>query len=218
MLEIFLSGGFMMWPILLCSMAALAIIAERFTALKRMRIMPPRLLNKAITLCGATTKPNLEKLSQHSSLGYIFAAGLSHIQDDISVISDAMQDAGRHVMHSLEKHLSILATIAMITPLLGLLGTVLGMITVFTALMQNGAGDAQVLSGGIASALLTTAAGLFVAIPATAAHRAFERHLASISVELEKQSSDLLEAIRRYKRTHEDILGEHGYLHEAARA
>jgi biopolymer transport protein ExbB len=215
MLEIFLSGGFMMWPILLCSMAALAIIAERFTALKRARIMPPRLLNKAMTLCAAPTKQNLEKLSQHSPLGEIFAAGLGSISEDMSVVAESMQDAGRHVMHSLEKHLSTLATIAMITPLLGLLGTVLGMITVFTALMQSGAGDAQVLSGGIASALLTTAAGLFVAIPATAAHRAFERHLQSISVELEAQSSELLEAIRRYKRTHDDILMEHKYLHEA---
>jgi biopolymer transport protein ExbB len=131
------------------------------------------------------------------------------------VIADAMQDAGRHAMHGLEKYLSTLATIAMIAPLLGLLGTVMGMITVFSALMQSGAGDVQALSGGISSALLTTAAGLFVAIPATAAHRAFERHLQSIAVELEQQSVALLEAIRRFKRSHEDALGEHGYLHEA---
>ncbi|MFI4956830.1 MAG: MotA/TolQ/ExbB proton channel family protein [Gammaproteobacteria bacterium] len=215
MLELFLSGGFMMWPILLCSMAALAITAERFAALKRTRIMPPRLLTKAMTLCSSPTKANLDKLAKHSPLGEIFAAGLGALSEDMSVVAESMQDAGRHVMHSLEKHLSALATIAMITPLLGLLGTVLGMITVFSALMQSGAGDPQVLSGGIASALLTTAAGLCVAIPATATHRAFERHLQSISIELEQQSSELLEAIRRYKRTHDDILVEHGYLHEA---
>ncbi len=207
MLDIFLSGGFMMWPILGCSIAALAIVFERFSALKRIKLMPPRLLNKAVALFNAPTKPNLDKLSQHSVLGSIFAAGLSHVSEEIPVIMDAMQEAGRHAMHDLEKHLSVLATIAMITPLLGLLGTVFGMIAVFTALMHSGAGDPQALSGGIANALLTTAAGLCVAIPATAAHRAFERHLAMIAIDLERESSAFLEAIRRFKSV--------PYLHEA---
>lgn len=215
MLELFLSGGFMMWPILACSIASLAIIAERVTALKQASIMPPRLINKAIALCPSPTKPHLEKLAQHSPLGKIFAAGLAHMSDDITVIADAMQDAGRHVMHDLEKHLSALATIAMMAPLLGLLGTVIGMISVFSALMHSGAGDPQALSGGISNALLTTAAGLFVAIPATVLHRAFERHLATIAIALERESNALLESIRRFKRTHPDISMDQGYLHEA---
>jgi biopolymer transport protein ExbB len=215
MLEFFLSGGFMMWPILICSIIALAIVAERFTALKRSRILPPRLLNKAIAVCASPTKPNIEKLAQHSALGNIFAAGLSHLFENVDVIAAAMQESGRHAMHKLEKHLSILATIAMVTPLLGLLGTVFGMISVFSALMQSGAGDAQALSGGIASALLTTAAGLCVAIPATIAHRAFERHLQSIAVDLEQQSTEFLEAIRRFKRSYDDVKAESHYLHEA---
>lgn len=205
----------MMWPIFLCSIITVTIIAERFTALRRARVLPPRLLNKAMTLCASPTKSHLEKLAQHSPLGSVFAAGLSHLSDDMLVIAEAMQDAGRHVMHDLEKHLSLLATIAMITPLLGLLGTVVGMITVFSALMQQGLGDAQALSGGISSALLTTAAGLCVAIPATLAHRAFERYLNGIAVQMEQQAMLLLDAIRRYKRAHDQSFMEHGYLHEA---
>ena len=188
-----------MWPILGCSIAALAISTERCMVLKRSRVAPPRLVNKAVALLSAPNKQNIENMAQQSLLGSIFAAGLAHVGDDMEAVTESMEEAGRHVIHTLEKYLSALSTIAMVAPLLGLLGTVFGLITVFSALMETGGGDSQMLSGGIASALLSTAAGLLVAIPATAAHRAFERHIESLAIDLEKQSTEFLQAIRRFK-------------------
>jgi biopolymer transport protein ExbB len=115
------------------------------------------------------------------------------------LITERVQDAGRHVVHDLEKYLSGLGTIAMITPLLGLLGTVIGMIDVFSHIMLQGVGQSQALAGGIGTALLTTAAGLLVAIPTLVAHRYFERELENLSVDLEQQAGQFLDAIRRKK-------------------
>lgn len=199
MLGLFSAGGALMWPILLCSVIALTVISERFWALRSDRIIPENTLSQAMALLNHLDKHKVDQLSKSSPLGKILAVALKHSGSDIYVITERVQDAGRHVLHDLEKYLSALGTIAMITPLLGLLGTVVGMIDVFSNIMLQGIGQAQGLSGGIATALLTTAAGLLVAIPSLVAHRYFERQLENISIDLEQQTALFLDAIRRKK-------------------
>jgi biopolymer transport protein ExbB len=161
-------------------------------------------------------KAKLETFSRSSPLAKILATALKHSGSDMYLITERVQDAGRHVLHDLEKYLSALGTIATITPLLGLLGTVVGMIDVFSNIMLQGVGQSQALSGGIATALLTTAAGLLVAIPSLIAHRYFERQLENISVQLEEQTSVFLDAIRRKKAAQRKAdLAEAIYLQEA---
>ncbi len=130
-------------------------------------------------------------------------------------LRERVQDAGRHAIHELERYLSTLGTVALIAPLLGLLGTVLGMIDIFSHIMDQGVGQAQVLAGGIGTALLTTAAGLMVAIPSTAAHRYFERRIANLTIELEQQSERFVEAIERHRHVGE-VRGESAFVGERA--
>jgi biopolymer transport protein ExbB len=199
MLGLFSAGGVMMWPILLCSVIALTLICERYWSLRERRIMPENTVSQAMSLLNNMDKSKLETLARSSPLGRILATALKHGNSDMFVITDRVQDAGRHAVHDMEKYLSALGTIAVISPLLGLLGTVIGMIDVFSNIMLQGVGESQALAGGIAMALLTTAAGLFVAIPSLVAHRFFERTLENLSIDLEQQSAMFIDAIRRKK-------------------
>lgn len=199
MLGIFSAGGALMWPILLCSIIALTIICERYSALRHRRIIPENSLTQAMALMNQMDKSKLEQMARSSLMGRILATAIKHGAADMFVISDRVQDAGRHAVHEMEKYLSGLGTIAAITPLLGLLGTVIGMIDVFSNIMMQGVGQSQALAGGIAVALLTTASGLLVAIPSLVAHRYFERQVENLSIELEQQSALFLEALRRKK-------------------
>lgn len=200
MLGLFSAGGAMMWPILLCSVISLTFICERYWSLRLRRIIPENTLSQAMGLLNNMDKGKLENLARSSPMGRIFATALKHGNSDMFVITDRVEDAGRHAVHSLEKYLSGLGTIAAIAPLMGLLGTVIGMIDVFSNIMMSGVGESQALAGGIAMALLTTAAGLMVAIPSLVAHRFFERQVENISIELEMQSASFVEAIRRKKQ------------------
>jgi biopolymer transport protein ExbB len=199
MLGLFSAGGVLMWPILLCSVISFTLIGERYWALRMRRIIPENTLNHAMALLNHPEKSKIEQLARTSPLGRILATALKHSGADMYLITERVQDAGRHVVHDLEKYLSGLGTIAMITPLLGLLGTVIGMIDVFSHIMLQGVGQSQALAGGIGTALLTTAAGLLVAIPTLVAHRYFERELENLSVDLEQQAGQFLDAIRRKK-------------------
>jgi biopolymer transport protein ExbB len=199
MLGLFSAGGALMWPILLCSMIALTLICERYWALRLRRIIPENTVSQAMALLNHMDKSKLEQLARRSPLGRILATGLKYGSADMFVITERVQDAGRHAVHEMEKYLSGLGTIAAITPLLGLLGTVIGMIDVFSNIMMQGVGQSQALAGGIAVALLTTASGLLVAIPSLVAHRYFERQVEDLSIELEQQSALFLEALRRKK-------------------
>lgn len=200
MFGLFSAGGVMMWPILLCSVIALTLICERYWSLRPRRIIPENTVSQAMALLNHLDKPKLENLARSSPLGKILAIALKHGNADMFVITDRVEDAGRHAVHDLEKYLSALGTIAAIAPLLGLLGTVVGMIDVFSNIMLQGVGESQALAGGIAMALLTTAAGLFVAIPSLVAHRFFERQVENLSIDLEQQSALFIEAIRRKKQ------------------
>ena len=197
MFDLILSGGWMMLPILLCSVVALAISLERLWALKPERILPENLLIQVWELIknNKLSSKELAKIQQQSPLGRILAAGLSNSKFGREVMKESIEEAANHVVHEMEKYLNFLGTIAAITPLLGLLGTVIGMIRVFTAIMLHGSGNASVLAGGISEALITTAAGLTVAIPSLVAHRFFQRRIDTLVVGLEQESLKLVEVV-----------------------
>src|SRR5690606_8997102 len=142
----------------------------------------------------------LRELKQSSPLGQILAAGLSNSKHGRDVMKESIQEAASQVIHELERYVGALGTIAAIAPLLGLLGTVFGMIKVFTAIMLEGTGDAAILAGGISEALITTAAGLCVAIPAMISYRFFLRRIDSVVVAMEEEAIKLVDALHSDRR------------------
>ena len=196
MYEFVVAGGWMMLPILLCSVAALAICVERLWSLSPSKIAPPNLIAQVWVWIKEDDfdVDRMRKLKMSSPLGYILAAGLSN-SSQRDTMKEGIEEAASHVIHDLERYLSPLGTVASITPLLGLLGTTVGMIKVFSEIMIKGTGDAQVLAGGISEALITTAAGLAVAIPALIMHRYFQRRIDGVVVQLEQQSLKLVDAL-----------------------
>lgn len=202
MWEIVRAGGPLMWPIIICSIAAAAIILERLWTLQEKRVLPRDVTQKVAQLIEANQINDkvIAALEQNSPLGRVLAAGLANRQRPREVMMERLQDTGRHVVHELERFLNTLGTIAAVSPLLGLLGTVTGIIKAFNAIQAGGMGDPRMLSGGIAEALITTAAGLCVAIPALVAYRYLRGRVDAIVVEMEKDAirlADTLEAARR---------------------
>lgn len=197
MLEIVKSGGWLMVPIILCSVIALAIIGERFWALQSNRICPKNLLAQIWTWIKNNELDNtkIKTLQAGSPLGRILAAGLINRHHERTVMKEAIEETGRHVAADLERFLTTLGTIAVISPLLGLLGTVVGIIQVFAVVTMSGVGDPNELAGGISTALVTTAAGLIVAIPALFFHRHFQRRIDEVVVSMEQESIKLVEIL-----------------------
>ena len=173
MLELVTAGGWLMVFILLSSVVAAAICIERLYTLNPKKIAPPHLLASVWKQlkAGEMDANRLRILRQSSPLGRILAAGLGNAYHGRDVMRESIQEAASHVIHELERYLNTLGTIAAVAPLLGLLGTVVGMIKVFAEIMAQGTGNASALAGGISEALITTAAGLSVAIPALVMHR-----------------------------------------------
>jgi len=199
MLEIIVAGGWLMAPILLCSTLAVAIVIERFWALRPSKVVPEG-VGAMVEEWAARHELDLEHLNRlrsESALGKVLAAALANRHRSRDVIKEAVEDTGRHVVHELERFLNALGTIAGISPLLGLLGTVIGMIQVFSAILLHGVGNANELAGGISVALITTAAGLTVAIPAYFFHRYFKGVVAEYVVSMEEQAISLISAIER---------------------
>ena len=194
-LELVQSGGWLMVPILLCSVVAAAICVERFWTLQRSRITPRDLLAEVWSMLKneELDPQKLRDVRAASPLGRVFASGLANTKRGRDIMKEAMVEAAGQVNHELERYLTALGIIASVSPLLGLLGTVVGMIKVFTALMLEGAGNANVLAGGISQALITTAAGLAVAIPALIFHRFFLRRVDELVVHMEQESSKLVD-------------------------
>lgn len=189
--------------IVLCSIVVLAICIERLITLNPKKIAPPHLLATVWKQlkAGEMDAARLKTLKQSSPLGRILAAGLSNAYHGREVMKESIQEAAQHVVHDLERYLNTLGTIAAISPLLGLLGTVVGMIRVFAEIMSQGTGNASVLAGGISEALITTAAGLTVAIPALAMHRYFTGKIDAIVVELEQETIKLVDALHSEENT-----------------
>lgn len=197
MWEIVRAGGPIMWPIILCSIVAAAIILERMWTLQDKRVLPGDLVQKIWALVEANQINDkiIAALEQNSPLGKVLAAGLASRHRPREVIMERLEDAGRHVVHELERFLNTLGTIAGVSPLLGLLGTVTGIIKAFNAIQAGGMGDPRALSGGIAEALITTAAGLMVAIPALIAYRYLRGKVDRIVIAMEKDAIRLADAV-----------------------
>jgi biopolymer transport protein ExbB len=191
------AGGWLMWPIILCSVIALAISGERFWSLQTKRIAPKHLVaqvwhwHKQDNLGDA----HINALRASSPLGRILAAGLANREHPRDIMKEVIEDTGRQVVHELERYLNTLGTIASITPLLGLLGTVIGMIKVFTAITAQGVGNPGVLAGGISEALITTAAGLSVAIPSLMFYRYFRGRVDELVLRMEEEALKLIEVM-----------------------
>ncbi|MFV1873998.1 MAG: MotA/TolQ/ExbB proton channel family protein [Oleiphilus sp.] len=197
MLDLLKPGGIIMFPLLLCSVLALAIIIERFWTLRVSRLAPKTLVQD---LWVSIRKKELnarkiKELKEAAPLGRVLAAGLVNAKHGREIMKESIQEEASHVVHEMERFLTALGTIAVITPLLGLLGTVIGMIKVFAQLQLEGAGNAAALAGGISEALITTAAGMTVAIPALIFHRYFLRRVDEIVVDMEQESLRLVEVL-----------------------
>lgn len=197
MLELVKAGGWLMLPIILSSILALAICVDRFLALNPDKVAPRNLLNQVWGWMQNKQLDNekLRQLRKGSPLGEIIAAGLGNAKHGRDIMKESIEDAASHVIHELERYLNALGTIAAVTPLLGLLGTVVGMIRVFSEIMVQGTGNAGVLAGGISEALITTASGLCVAIPALIMHRYFLRRIDAIVVTMEQDTIKLINAV-----------------------
>jgi len=203
MFELIKAGGWLMFPIVLCSIATFVICVERGWSLRRTRIVPRHLVAQVWNWIknNQLDKKKLKLLKTSSPLGAILAAGLVNHVHGRDTMKESIQEAGRHTVLSLEKYLNTLGTIAQITPLLGLLGTVIGMIKVFTVITQMGTGDAGALSHGISEALVTTAAGLTIGIPALIFHRHFERRVEELVTEMEQEALKMVEVLHGERET-----------------
>ncbi len=208
MQEIIQAGGWLMVPIIGCSVIALAIVLERLWTLQRRRVLPEDLTRQVWEWVSHNelNHSHIRELQTGSPLGQLLAAGLINRHRDREVMKESIEDTGRHVVHELERYLPLLSTIAAVSPLLGLLGTVTGMIEVFAALSAGGAvGDASALAGGISKALITTVGGLWVAIPCLVAYRYLRDRVDGLVVAMEKEAITLVEALAR--RQFLDTLG-----------
>jgi biopolymer transport protein ExbB len=195
--ELVREGGWVMLPIIICSIAAMAIIVERVWALRRKRICPRDLVDQIWQWAksGHLDVSRVSALRATSPLGQVLAAGLMNLQHSREIMKESIEEAGRHVVLELEKYLNTLGTIAAVTPLLGLYGTVLGMIKIFSSISSSGVGNPAVLAGGISEALFTTVAGLTVAIPSLMAHRFFQRRVDELVSTMEQEALKMVEIL-----------------------
>lgn len=197
MLELFKAGGWVMWPIAGISILALAIVLERLWTLRRKSVLPPGLGAEVRDWARhAHLDPkHIDALRSNSPLGEVLAAGLDVRRRPREVIRERIEDTGRHVMHRLERFLNTLGTIASAAPLLGLLGTVIGMMHLFLGILDHGVGDVAQLAGGIGQALVTTASGMCVAIPALVFHRYFRGLVGAYVIEMEREAIALVDTL-----------------------
>lgn len=197
MIDLFKAGGWLTLPILACSLAAATIIVERLLALRRARVLPEQLVTilRHWTQRGAIDPQEVTSLALDSPLGRIVAAGLACRGRSREIVREQVEDTGRHVVHELERFLNALGTIAAISPLLGLLGTVAGMIKIFQIVAVEGNSNFSLLSVGIAEALVTTAAGLTVAIPSLLFYRYFHARVDRLVVQMEQETLQLIDLL-----------------------
>ena len=213
MLELVKAGGWPMIPLLLLAVVALAIVVERFWTLRRKEVMPPGLGAEVRSWAarGQLDPAHIESLRRNSPLGALLAAALDARNRPRDQIRERLEDVGRHLVHRMEKYLNALGTIAAAGPLLGLLGTVVGMIQMFLGILDHGVGDVNQLAGGIGKvgmpfdadhfagrigkALVCTATGMIVAIPALMFHRYFRGRIAGYTIEMEQEATALLDAL-----------------------
>ena len=207
MFSIIQAAGWPMWPLLACSIVALALVIERFSSLKVMKIAPPKLLGEAMVVSRSTLPPPdvVLKLEQNSLLGEVLASGLRALGTNPRIseadLRSTLEGAGRQAAHKLERYLAALATIASAAPLLGLLGTVVGMIEIFGAQSGNaGGGNPAQLAQGISMALYNTAFGLMVAIPALIFWRYFRARVDGYLLSMELAAEQFMRHLNRLRK------------------
>ncbi|MCK5725234.1 MAG: MotA/TolQ/ExbB proton channel family protein [Thiotrichaceae bacterium] len=196
MIEFVKSGGFLILPILISSVLALAIIIERFLSLNSRRIMPEKIIRKAHKIAlepNPSANSDIPLIAKSSLIGKILASGLQNSSQPRHIMKESLEETGRHAAHQMDKYMTALGTIATITPLLGLLGTVIGMIQVFSVITELGVGSPTDLAGGISTALITTATGISVAVPALIFHRYYKGKINDYVVRMEYEASKLIE-------------------------
>lgn len=205
-LELVEAGGWLMLPIILSSVIALAIIAERLWSLQVRRVLPKHLVAQVWRWekIHQLDEEHMKELQASSPLGAILAAGIVNRHQDRDVMKQSIEDTGRHVVHELERYLNTLGTIAAISPLLGLLGTVFGMIEVFSTITTQGVGDPGALAGGISEALITTAAGMSVAIPTLMFYRYFRGRVRMLVLKMEQQAMLMVEIMHGTRKRADD--------------
>ena len=220
MWELVKAGGWPMLPLLLLGVAALAIILERLWSLRRAEVMPPKLGEEVRNWAarGQLDPAHIESLRRNSPLGALLAAALDVRHKPREVIRERLEDTGRHLVFRMEKFLSALGTIASAGPLLGLLGTVVGMIQMFLGILDHGLGDVNQLAGGIGKALVCAAAGMIVAVPALMFHRHFRARIDGYIIDMEHEAIQLMDAIdHRGRRAAAPIADSHAG-HDAGHA
>jgi len=195
-LEIIKAAGWPIWPLLLASIISVALIIERLVALRRAKVVPPGLLQRAVGdfRRGADNSRLLTDLEAHSPLGRVLAAGLRNVNNSREVMKESIEEAGSAVAHDLNRYLTTLGTIASIAPLMGLFGTVIGMIEIFGS-QTPGAGNPQQLAHGISVALYNTGFGIFIAIPSLIFWRHFRALVDGFVIEMEQQAVRLVEVM-----------------------
>ncbi len=207
MFELVQAGGWLMIPILLCSVVAAGISVERLWTLRAEQVAPRDLLTQVWSWIrnNEMDSSRLREVKSGSPLGQILVAGITSHRRGRDVMKESIEEVANHVVHELERYLNTLGTVAAITPLLGLLGTVIGMIKVFTAIQLEGTGNAAVLAGGISEALITTAAGLTVAIPSLFFHRYFQRKVDELVIYMEQEALKLVEVLNADRADNADV-------------
>jgi biopolymer transport protein ExbB len=200
-LELVQAGGWLMLPIIVCSVAALAIIVERIWSLQVRRVLPKNLVAQVWRWekINQLNDEHIKELQSSSPLGCILSSGILTRDESRDVMKNSIEDTGRHVVHELERYLNSLGTIAAITPLLGLLGTVIGMIKVFATITTQGVGNPGALAGGISEALITTAAGMSVAIPTLMFYRYFRGRVRMLVIRMEQEALRMVEVMHGHR-------------------
>ena len=196
------ASGWPIWPLLLASVIAVALIIERSVSLRRAKVVPPGLLEKVLADLRqkGVSAEMIHRVTTHSALGRVLGAGLRNVNSSREVMKEAIEETGRAVAHELERFLTTLGTIAVISPLLGLFGTIVGMIDIFASQGANGTNPQQ-LAQGISIALNTTGMGLVIAIPATIFWRHFRALIDGFVIEMEQQAIKLVEVVHGDRRS-----------------
>ena len=204
MFSIIQAAGWPIWPLLACSIAALALVIERFTSLRSGRVLPPRLLDEVISVTRShlPAADVVNKLADNSMLGSVLATGLRAVIADPRVseatLRDTFETAGRSAVHRMERYLNSLGTIASAAPLLGLLGTVIGMIEIFGSQAPSGGNNPALLAHGISVALYNTAFGLIIAIPSLMLYRYFRGRVDEYTLEMELATDRMVPHLMRF--------------------
>ncbi len=204
MFSILQAAGWPILPLLICSVAALALVIERLSSLRRMRVAPARLLDEVISVTRAHLPPSdvVNKLADNSVLGTVLASGLRAVIAEPRITEPALRNtfetAGRAAVHRLERYLNTLGTIASAAPLLGLMGTVIGMIEIFGSQAPGGGSNPALLAHGISVALYNTAFGLMIAIPSLMFYRYFRGLVDAYTLDMEQATDRLVPHLMRF--------------------